>query len=395
MQQNKEIWEFLPLGKFSLPQSETATALRGVRRLWKSLRAAIEGETEERVDYERAQTDHLEDVLPSIDLEAAADALAAALEGWPTGHAGEDATRVIVGPPGSNIGEVVAILARREGWAVLEAPDRARLAQGETGDLALPSRQADADRPEVIPHFEHWLLRTERGLPALRSWITELRRRGGPLIVGCDSWAWAFLDSTLGVGDLTRQPLTLAALDGARLEEWLGSPLLEHGRVCRSAERIEELVFRQPGEAPQEEEQKISTTLDRLAGASRGNPGVALELWRRCLRVTRDGSSAAEVESHTRVLWAASVHESEIVPPHELESVHEFILHATLIHGGLKESLLEEVLPFARHEIARRTRDLVNKGFLAVSEDEFRVPLAAYTAVREYLRSEGFLVDGF
>lgn len=399
---DQEIWRCTLATEYAVPSDLPTDTLRGFRRLWKIALNALPwrqratGETPER---DRLPSELLDGLVPGFDAGAIADALAETLDGSPDAEPAGRRTRLLVGPPGTHPGEIVTALARRAGWPEIAPPARADLirrpqAIGER----LESLAKEVSQPAAIPELHRWLLRSEHGLPQARELLERLRQAPAPLLIGCDSWAWSFLDRTVGIGDLLGQPLALAALDGAGLASWLGSPFRAGRLVCRSAERRQETIFGAPASAEQTNgDDAVPNSLVRLAALARGNPGVALELWRRCLRVeSGDGNQPQAASTDLRdTIWATSLHESEVVVPRTIERIHNIILHTVLLHGGLEPDLLAAVLPFARHELRQRVGELVRQGLLEERKGEVAMVVAAYPAVRDHLDTEGFLIDGF
>ncbi len=404
MADQETIWRYVSAAEYVPPSDLSSETLRGFRRVWKSALGVVRRAKDSDAEpppHERPSAELLTGVLPELDAEEMARALGAALEERHDLASGAARAGVVVGPPGSHLGEVMTALARGREWRELEPPPRVELLGGaEEVRKQLEALEAESDRPTVISQLDRWLLRSESALPAVRSMLERVRGMPSPVLVGCDSWAWSFLDHTVGVGDLLGEPLTLAALDARALAGWLGPPLRSKGFACRSTGKRNEVIFGPPADPRNKEEgetQSVPATLVRLASAARGNPGVALDLWRRCLRLgTEERKGEGDVETERQnALWTSPLHELDVVIPSRLAEVHRFVLHAVLVHGGLERELLTEVLPFPRHDLLRRIRDVVNEGLLEEREGELRVPINAYTAVRGHLKSEGFLVDGF
>lgn len=378
------IFRYSPLSEYKAPSERAARTARRLRRIWKTATAAFRdptaaaGDGSEGLDPEAALV--AAEALPRFEVEAAADALAEALDGWREVDSTSGRVRVVVGPPGSHVDEVAAELARRERWRELEPPSRADLL---VGPGALRGRtteiEADAGEPAFVRRLERWFLRSERALPSTRLLLAALRRRPSPVLVSCDSWAWAFLDSALGASDLLGEPLALAPLEGGQLERWLGPPMRSQGLTCRPRDEHDELVF-------DGDRDTASRVLGKLAAVARGNPGVALELWRRSLRRAADREDT---------VWALPAADSELDLPRRLGAEHDFVLHAILLHGGLERDLLLEALPLPRHDVLRRLEELRDAGIVAQGGGEVSIPLAAYVPVRQRLAEEGFLVDGF
>ncbi len=383
------ILHYSPLSEYRAPSERSARAWRRLRSIWRAARAAIrtrgEADDGERDGAGLPARQVPADALPSFEVAAAADALATALDGWPEAESGARRVRAVVGPPGSRVQEVVAELARRAGWREIEPPARSELLE-RGGVIAERAAQLEAGdgAPAVVCRLERWLLRSESALPSARLMLGALRGGPSPVLVGCDSWAWSFLDGTLGAADLFGEPLALAPFDGEKLARWLGPPMRSRGLTCRPRDNRDEVIFETAPEAG-------SRVLMKLAAMSRGNAGVALELWSRSLRL------AAEEE---RTVWALPPAESELTLPPWLGPAHHFVLHALLLHGGLDRGTLLAVLPLPRHDVLRRVRELCDAGILIEDGEEgdggeLSVPLSAYVPVRQRLADEGFLIDAF
>ncbi len=404
------IWSYSPLSRYAVPGEPSTEALGRLRRGWKTVVGALRRSRAEETAPEernRPSPEVLAGLLPCFDVEAATVALAAALEDWPAGDGSVSPTRVVVGPPGSGTRQVIEELARRRGWMEVPPPPRIELLEDtDAARQRLAGLDSETGRPAVIAELQRWLLRSERGLPLMRRLLERMRDPPAPALIGCDSWAWSFLDLTLGIRDLLGEPLVLDALDAPALSVWLGEPFRTRGLACRPMEKPDEMVFPDPSpgtgverEANGESASPVpsSPLLVRLASASRGSPGVALELWRRSLRLAKEQTRQdSEARGDRRAtVWIAPVEESGIAVPSRLELSHRLMLHTILLHGGLERDLLAAVLPLPRHEVLRRLRDLGREGLVEESGAEVSIPIAACVAVRDYLEAEGFMVDGF
>ena len=89
------------------------------------------------------------------------------------------------------------------------------------GDAWLDNIKGDALAPVVLPKLGSCYLRHHDGLALigrLLDWLASTRRR---CLMACDSWAWAYLVNALQIDTMLPTPLTLAPLDGRRLQFWL------------------------------------------------------------------------------------------------------------------------------------------------------------------------------
>jgi hypothetical protein len=69
------------------------------------------------------------------------------------------------------------------------------------------------------------------------------------------------------------------------------------------------------------------------------------------------------------------------------------VLHALMLHGGLWDRVMAEVLPIAPMEIIEFLYLLQTAGLVESDQGFWRVTPQGYPAVRQSLQSEEFLVD--
>ena len=383
MEPADHLWEFIPARDFEVPhRPETVPGGGLAARLWHWIR---HGAASDRSEAESGQS---EDELPDADaaeLTPAADWSAAARELARRLKASAETRfpiQPLIGPPGSGVSQILRHFAEDLRAPLLKAPATDVLLSGNSSIVDIP----DGDLV-LIPNLEHWYVRHEEGLHVMREllrWLAETDRR---VLVGCESWAWAYLQTAVGVEDILGDPWTLAPFGASRLCAWLGEALPERARTISHGKNGPSLLT----EDSNSNGGRNSTWIHRLAEESRGNPGVAAALWRSSLRRrqdarSEDGDPAAEV-------FVDGLHITPL--PQQTDRFHFIVLHAVLLHGELRLPTLRAVLGRGNEDLPRRVSQLVRTGVLAHDEDRVRVNLAAYPAVRSALKNEGFLVDAF
>ncbi|HXV59976.1 MAG TPA: hypothetical protein VEK15_04725 [Vicinamibacteria bacterium] len=402
-----DIWSYIPVADFEVPSPPASDAARGLaRRLWTSLRDAFhrpnQKASSEEVQLDRPPVDRLRSVTPDPDWKPAADLLAAELgDDWFDNRRPARPLQVLIGPPGCDVAEVLEVLAQKRQLNVLTAPSPEVLLEASYSNLSeLHAVQESIDEILVIPHLERWYLRHQDGLSVVRTLVQRLNQNGRRVLVGCDSWAWAFLQHAIGVQDRLGAPITLASFDPARLDAWF-----------RSTFDTSEYEFRQSGdgesvfpeldntdktdtERPRREK---SMTIRSLAATARGNPGVALALWRASLR-TRDTGQEPDPSAQTSrpVLWVVSPAQFALPElPVDADRVDRFVLHSVLLHGGLSLSSLVTLLPFSCEQVQRSVSLMRRVGMIEEQMGRLCVTLTAYPLVRRDLLSGGLLTDSF
>lgn len=129
----------------------------------------------------------------------------------------------------------------------------------------------------------------------------------------------------------------------------------------------------------------------------RGNPGIAIEYWRRSLR-TRDYKENSEKPKKLKddyadenALWVIDWDKlSRPGIPNDLDRDHVRVLYTLLIHGALPSELLYRLLPFSIHESVRFLQYLQATQLIEKSFEIWQVSPYAFPVVRECLCSEGY-----
>ncbi len=405
----RDIWTFIPWEDFSLPAPPPSDVARGsLRRVWKSLRELFRNETngsepkQPGPDGSRPSRDLIQQISPDPDLRPAAQVLRETLSTWLPPAAPTPCIVPLIGPPGCDLADMLQMLGQADGFQLVPKLDATTiLSTDRTDSTALPHAPTTDGNVLVIPRLEHWYLRHQDGFNLIRLLIDRLMSSGGSAVVGCDSWAWAFLQHAIGIEDVLGPPRTLAPFDAVRLENWLRS-LLDFEKYEFRQQGDDKSLFPADGaEALESEAQGPPGHFKSLAAQARGNPGVALALWRAGLR-NRDqddenasrASSPAPSKSIISSVSATDLERPKL--PLEKAPIYRHILHAILLHGGLSPATLNAILPFSGAHI-RRCISLMRQADILVPgvDDRVRVELTAYPFVRSVLATDGFLTDAF
>ena len=404
-------------GGYEYPSMPAEDALRGL--LTRARQLLKRGEdppliAEDRL--QRASGDDLDAVAPPPACGPLQRELDAALGDWAGDRPAPGAARVqlLILPPGDGGGlagdeGVLAAWAGRRGLARLAPPDRAAVAAGrgaECTDLSALDEPAGAG-PLVVPRLERWFLRRHDGLGAVRDLLDGIDRSGRRCLVGCNSWAWAFLCKAVDANLTLPQGRTFAAFDAARLRAWFRE-LAARGEVDPATFRLSatgRTLFADDGAAADD-------YYRTLAAHSLGVPWVAWHQWRRSLRSEKEAAEDAEhaaqngdavnVDSgdgripdadppppERRTLWVAALEEFTLPARHQPGAL--LILQALLIHGPLTEDELRGVIPAVRG--AGLVSALISAGFVRRRGETLTIAPAAYPAIRAGLSAAGFPVD--
>lgn len=397
------------MGEYTLPADTVEQKIRsGIGAFWKKFEAR-EPEPEAPVqaegDLQGLSPGQMGSVAPDPVWTEAVEVLEARLSDWLADEPPARPVIFLVSPPHAFREEILAAWAMGRGWRILESPDPRHLLAGE--EEWIPGR-FDGVSNWVFPRLEDGFLRHAGSLGPVRRILDDLcAGRLGRGIVGCDSWAWAFLTRIWRGRSFA--PIAVQAFDAGRLERWFGDLSAGAGR--------RRLDFRHPEDGryvlpplPENEDEKGKTPrssgyLQHLAAWSRGIPGIALALWRKSLRIEwkragENGGGATEETGQRSApdstVWIAPW-EAEGRPglPAETDRDLAFAAHALLLHNGLPGEILTRILPLSPSRTRQALSLLEDCGAAAETEGIWRITALGYPAVREFLKNEGYLTDRF
>jgi hypothetical protein len=81
--------------------------------------------------------------------------------------------------------------------------------------------------------------------------------------------------------------------------------------------------------------------------------------------------------------------------PSPISPETSILLHSLLLHNGLSQTILAEILPFSPHVITSTALVLKDAGLIEENQGLWNVSPAGYPVVRQYLNGEGYLTDPF
>ncbi len=401
------LWEFVPPDDYLVPGF---VGLSSAVKKWIVLKQFFRRNQDDSMTPARSEADlrmlpqvRLENLVPPIDWGQAALGLDNALQGWIEEKTSDLSVLFVIGQPWCGHGETIEKWAAVHGADMVVPPTHSEILSGDPGWLdQWPIR----GRPWVLPHLEHCYLRHAQGLGLVRDFLERAARGSlGKGLIGCDSWAWAYIQRVWPVAQ--PRALTLQAFDGEKLTRFFFH-LAEAGMQ-------EQICFRNAGNGnrviPSFEEMDgggytISRELKQLAAHCRGNPGTAWTYWRRRLRSEPDegGNAAAEKNEgevlgkqgkDSDVIWlAADIADPSM--PMEADEDMAFVLHGLLLHNGLPVDALSELLPLSRSRVMSLLLRLKGCELVTPNDDDcWTVSALGYAVVRRFLHARDFLTDAF
>ena len=376
----------VPLGEYDWPSLPTDQTLR---RAWNDLVAALRPAQDDSPLVEHGRLDRETgdrlDALARGPATASAEAdLAAEMSAWRDGDSSR--LQVVIVPPCAPR-DPVAAWAEASGLPILPPPPR-HLLTDRPGPPA--PDLGDGDGPLVIPRLEDWMLRHEDGLDTLRALLAALGTTERRAVIGCGSWAWAYLSKAVEIDLALPSPRTFAPHDGERLRDWFAD--------LSQAERARGTTFRLASDGAEVfgEEHNGESHFRRLAATSLGIPWIAWTIWRASLRglhpTEEDDAEEAKIDAardDVETVWIV-----DPTPPSQ-PSGHEraahLALHALLLHGPLDAAMLDRLLPGTGS--GPLVAALVSAGVLLRDGAALTLAPAAYPDVRRALVNAGFPQD--
>lgn len=420
MSQDKEtssLWCYTPLSRFERPGEPAVQAAHsGLKQFWKRMRRRVEAVQTSSVHAELRSVPQglLDRVAPAPRWDAAGRALDVALAEWATLEDTQQHIKVIIGPSGAGVRNVVSAWAKGKNLRVVHPPSYQEILRGSAD---WRNQISEGENLLVIPNLERFLLRHYNGLESVRWLIETIDASKMRFVIGCNSWAWIYLSRVIQIDAILPEPLTLVAFDGSRLQHWF--------QILPASGGGSSFVFRQaddgsyvlpPADFETSEggsddkvdeggfsgkKTKVSSFVQRIGARSRGNPLVAWAFWRHCLNIARGedaGEEAREAAADDRgpTIWVRPWSQIEFPDlPQATPTCELFMLHALLLHDGLPAPILASVLPIGRPEIVQGLYRLRSAGLVKEEGELWRVTLLGYPAVRNALDGENYLVDGF
>ncbi|MCB0064209.1 MAG: hypothetical protein KDE19_18930 [Caldilineaceae bacterium] len=402
------LWHLIPLRDYHPPLEPASETVRStLQTLWERLNVrsseedAIEAEPDAKA-LDAIPQGLLEWIAPVPTWEGSClAALDQALAPWLEAEAQDAGLQLLVAAPYSGMTDMVMHWCQAHEYAIIKPPTPKQIFEN-SAEWMSQWEQNEAERL-VLPWLERCYLRHHAGLDLVRrllDWLWETKR---PCLLVTDSWAWRYLKCVYPLEAFPGYPLTLAALDARALHTWFYRLAQHDGRdvfIFRQQNNGKRVIYPEPHVGQDAEDTPVSGYLRHLAARSRGIASVARAIWRDSLRIR----TAADLEKKIQeeepaaeqgaTIWVTAWEELELpVVATALNGDHAFILHTLLLHNGLPEELLAQLLPISSTRVLRALRYLQTHKLVTIGKHGWQVTPIAYPAIRSHLRNEGYLVD--
>jgi hypothetical protein len=402
-QETPPLWQWVSVADYHPPKASVKVVSENWLATLRRRRRPDAADAESAVRLNHLETlshEQLARIAPDPGWGGAVAALDGALGDWLANERPERLTAFLIAPPHGGSAEILRLWAEQRQWRVLDPPVPDQILAGDSHWL---SSQQLADQPWVLPALEQVYLRHAAGLGLIRQFLHQAYSgKLGRGVIGCDSWAWAFLRRVSPSGGRSKK-LTVQAFDKERLA--LCFQALAEGSDSRP------LLFRQanngkyvlpPPAGTVDAPVSHSDFLQHLAAHSRGIPGIAWAIWRASLRARPDAetavgeTAAADRHSPHPTLWITPWdHLNQPELPTPVGRNHAFVLHALLLHNGLAAEWLARLLPLSLDRVLETLARLQDAEVLEQIGEIWRVAPRGYPVIRKFLENERYLIDDF
>ena len=259
----------------------------------------------------------------------------------------------------------------------------------------------DANKHQVmiiIPDLSWCFLRCVDGLDAIE-YIQDLlfQDRSRFWLIGCNSWAWKYLNVVCQLGGYLEQTLSLPDLKDIELKEWL-TPVAE--TIPLDFDNDHNSLHDNLNSDTDNQEDWVSSSqqnyFKHLAEISLGSTSVAARLWLLSLGIEKqedqpDSAEASESEnqSSSTVILAKAI----LPDLPELTKDDHYLLFSLCLHGQMTLSELALSLGERQPKIQNQVQALWRSGILERSQDLLKVNPAHYPQLKKDLSNNHFLID--
>ena len=394
------LWEFVPVAAYKVPslpaRSAAANTWTSIKQLFKYKKDVTAAPVKHEEELHTLSQSRRHCLASTPDWRAAAESLNDVLRDWMHSSAPDWPVRFLVGQPNSGHVDILRDWGVWHKARVVPPPTYEQILEG---DLGWFDSWPHAGVFWVLPNLESCYLRHTSGLTLVRELLERAESgRLGRGVIGCESWAWSYLQHVWPVSRV--DALTLQAFDGMRLARLFSSmvvPRLGKTIRFRHATSGQDLL------TVPSKEVVATSELIQLAARCRGNAGVAAHVWRERLRAAPEGDEpdaegkempSEKVTTGEESVWV-SASQPDFLLPVDVSEEMAFVLHTLLLHGALPADVLAELLPIAPHRCMALLLGLRNAGVVYCLDDRWRVHELAYMAVRGLLRGRDYLTDDF
>lgn len=223
----------------------------------------------------------------------------------------------------------------------------------------------------VIPALEQCFLRSIGGWDGIEYWRDlTVDKPNYFWVIGCNQWAWDFLDFVSQISAYFREIKTLPELDGEMLQDWL-KPIL--------------ITYEYDG-CEYSFDEYSSSYWNSLASRSSHLASIAVRLWLDSLGLVQQPEYQ---DNCMRIIQTTSPALPNLP---SLSNSDRYLLHSVLIHSQITRAHLALSLGETRSYIQSGIQDLLSQGLLEQEDGILTVGPLYYTKLKTELTNNNFFV---
>lgn len=198
-------------------------------------------------------------------------------------------------------------------------------------------------------------------------------------VIGCNHWAWNFLDFVCQVKAYFNQVYSLPTLDKTMLQNWL-KPMTQ--MMIKSGVKDESKTFNLHNLTDDDE-----NYWESLASECDGVSTIASNLWLKSLRIKSDELNDNE---------SSNINLQQIKPScaslPSLIGMDYYLLHSVLIHGYIDRAHLALSLGEPENQLLVRIQKLLHQGILQRNHNALLIQPMYYAKLKNELANNNFFV---
>lgn len=234
----------------------------------------------------------------------------------------------------------------------------------------------------VVPALEQCFLRSIHGWQTIEDLQTQIVENPDFFwVIGCSSWAWAFLDRVCHISAYLEQVSPLPALTEEELEDWL-SPV------------VKEAIFvanHQPSSKIQAEAGDRESYWKALTRLSKGHSTIAAHLWLGSVGILAK-NLPEEAASRSPEDLALCLQKPVLPALPELTQLDRYLIHALLIHGKMTQGQLTVSLGESAMQVRSRIQILQRDGVVLQEKEYLCLNPGHFPRLRSELSTNNFLI---
>lgn len=209
-------------------------------------------------------------------------------------------------------------------------------------------------------------------------------------LMGCNHWAWNFLDFVSQVKAYFGEGFPLPNLTAEELSDWLEDLVPTTVEI----QFWENLNLSQDNNSDLSEEERRQNYWYDLAMESHGVSSIAVNLWLQSLRLAREIMEMENEDINDLNIEKLDFRQVKPCLPMlpSLSSTERYLLHAVLIHGRINRAHLALTLGESEGQIEAKIQNLLRLGILQKRLGALVVQPAYYPQVKNELANNNFFV---